>query len=221
MNQIIDKLFKGRRNLIHELKEWLKIIFTRGVWSFFPVILAVILVYIGYYHGITEAKWGSVWKNRFEIAAVAILAVTVLLFLISVLKASKRLDIVFLGVSSAFLCREIHFAGTSTGVYIAVGFLAFVAWIWRDSILGELDGRVQHKAMIFCLIWSYFISLVIQRRAFSAKHLGLLPDEKSVHIGLEELTEDFSHIIFLGLAVISVYYTFKKVGEEKEIENKE
>jgi hypothetical protein len=221
MNQISEKLYKGRRNLVQDLKDWLKIIFTGGAWSFFPVMIAVILVYIGYYHGITEAKWESVWKNRFEIAAVAILSVTVLLFLLSVLKASKRIDIVFLGVSSAFLCREIHFAGTSVGVYIAVGIFAFLAWIWRDKILDELDGRIQYKAMIFCLVWSYFISLVIQRRAFSAKHLGLLPAEQSVHIGLEELTEDFSHIAFFALAVMSVYYAFKKNREAKETENRE
>ena len=206
----LKKYLKSRHNLLTEGKEWLKVLFSlKGIWAFFPVLIAVGLVYIGHYHGVTEAQWESVWKNRLELTAVPVLSLTVALLIIAVLRAKKRIDIVFLGVSIAFLCREIHFAGTSTGVYIAVGIVAGLAFFWRDTILDELQNENFHKATIFALIWSYFVSLVIQRRAFSAKHLDILPDEQSVHIGLEEMTEDMAHIIFLLLAVYSLYLAFK------------
>ena len=207
----LKKCLKSRHNLLTEGKEWLMTLFTlKGIWSFFPVFIAVGLVYIGHYHGITESQWESVWKNRLELTAIPLLSMTVTLLLVAVIKAKKRIDIVFLGVSIAFLCREIHFAGTSTGVYIAVGIVAVLAFLWRDDILDELQNENFHKATIFSLIWSYFISIVIQRRAFSAKHLAILPDEQSVHVGLEEMTEDIAHLVFLLLAAYSLYLAFKK-----------
>ena len=208
---LLQKILNGKHNLLTEAKEWLKVLFSlKGIWSFFPVLIAVGLVYIGHYHGITEAQWESVWKNRLELTAIPVLSLTVLLLLISTIRAKKRIDIVFLGVAIAFLCREIHFAGTSTGVYIAVGIVAVLAFLWRDDIIDELKSQNFHKALIFSLIWSYFVSIVIQRRAFSAKHLGILPDEQSVHIGLEEMTEDMAHLVFLFLAAYSLYLAFKK-----------
>jgi len=219
MIKYIEKLYKGRRSLSLEINAWAKAVFSfTGILSFFPILIAVILVYIGHFNGVTEASWGSVWKNRFENAAVVILAFALLLFLIAVIKSSKRIDIVLLVVCTAFLCREIHFAGTSKGVYVVVGIALILAWLWRDRIFDELDGRNLHKIAIFCLVWSYFVAIVIQRRAFSAKHFAILPDEQSVHVGLEELTEDFSHIVFLLLGVVSLFYALKK-DDEKINEN--
>ena len=218
MNSIIKWLFKSQHNLLNEASEWLKIIFSlKGCWTFFPALFAVLFVYIGHYQGITENQWESVWKNRLEVTAVPILAIASTLLLIASLKAKKHIDIIFLGVAIAFLCREIHFAGTSTGVYIAITILGIFAWIFRDSILDELKNQNFYKASIFCLIWSYFISIVIQRRAFSAKHIAILPDEQSVHIGLEEMTENTAHLIFIILAITALYSAFKnKIDKNTE-----
>ena len=134
------------------------------------------------------------------------MSVNAAIFTIRMIKYKQKTDIVLWFVAVAFLCREIHFTGTSTGVYIVVAFAAVLGWYWRDEIFDELEGKDLLKAAVFCMIWSYFITIVIQRRAFSAKHLAILPDEQTLHIGLEELTEDFAHLAFVFVGLVTFLY---------------
>jgi hypothetical protein len=40
---------------------------------------------------------------------------------------------------TAFFSREIHFVGTSNGVYIAVLIIAIWAWRWRERLAGPVN----------------------------------------------------------------------------------
>ena len=205
------KLIFGRKNLLIELRDWLKVVFTSGIWAFFPVILAVLIGYWCHSQGITQEKV----KYYSEFAAVVLMALTVLIFLIRVVLYKLKLDIVFFIVSVGFLCREIHFVGTDTGVVVVAVVAGILAWWWRDDILDELADKNQLKAVIFCMCWSYLVTLMIQRRAFSERHLALLPDEGLVHITLEEITENAAHLAFFAIGVVAFFYHKKQEDAER------
>lgn len=212
-----EKLLKAfiytKRNLLTELLAWIKIIFTSGVWAFFPVMGGIFLGYWLYGQDMTTVEV----KSNSEIIAVWIMSLVVAMFLFRAIKYKLKTDIIFLIVAVAFLCREVHFVGTSTGVYIVVSCAGVLAWYWRDAILDELDGKNQIKAAIFCMFWSYLVTLLIQRRVFKAKRCPLLPNEKAVHIILEEVTENAAHLAFLAVAIIAFLYPviIKKIEENR------
>jgi hypothetical protein len=211
---IKEKIFKAfiytKRNLLTELLVWIKIILTSGLWAFFPVIGGIFLGYWLYDQGMTTVEV----KSASETVAVWIMSIVVAVFLFRAIKYKLKLDIIFLIVGVAFLCREIHFVGTGTGVYIVVSCAGVLAWYWRDYILDELEGKNQIKAAIFCMFWSYLVTLLIQRRVFKEKRCPLLPNEKTVHIILEEVTENVAHLAFLAVGLIALFY-FKKRREDK------
>lgn len=201
-NSLMKKLIFGQKNILHEFLDWMKVVFTSGIWSFFPVIIGVGLGYWLDSNGIGE---GEV-KGQCEVIAIWLMSSVVFIFLLRTLIFKLQTDIVMLILGVGFLCREIHFAGTDTGVYIVAGIAGLLAWIWRDNILDELAGKNQLKAAMFCMFWSYLVTLLIQRRVFREHRIGILPNEKIMHITLEEVTENVAHLIFLLVGVIAFLY---------------
>jgi uncharacterized membrane protein len=130
---------------------------------------------------------------------------------------------VFLIVSISFLCREIHFKGTGIGVYIVVGIAAILTYVWRDKIFDYLQDKVQFKALIFSVIWSYFCAILIQRRVFKEARIPLLPYEHKIHIILEEITENCAHFMFLLLGIFAIIISkkyLKSIKSQDVQENK-
>lgn len=97
----------------------------------------------------------------------------------------------------AFFSREIHFAGTSNGVYLAVIAIGIWAWRWRERLVNPVNiGRF--KAWLFAAGWTYFLALLVQRRFF--KHVlpePLLAWEHSIHVPMEEWIEVVAHALLL------------------------
>ena len=202
------KCYFSKKDLKKEIPVWMKVVFTSGAWSFFPVILGIGLTYWIDPQGVHR---GAV-KGHCEFIAICLMSLVVAVFLLRVIIYRMRTDIVMLILAIGFLCREIHFTGTSAGVYVVAGIAGLLAWIWRDDILDELDGKNQVKAAMFCMFWSYLVTLLIQRRVFKAHRIGILPDEDLLHIPLEEITENFAHLAFLAVAVIAFMYARKRRG---------
>jgi len=112
---------------------------------------------------------------------------------------SNPLMKIMLAWSFAFFCREIHFAGTSTGVYIAAVLIAVWAWSWRER-LAEPFRIGDFKTWVLTTGWAYFLTIIIQRRVF--KHLPGMPDgfyilENDMHVEAEEFTEVIAHFCLL------------------------
>jgi hypothetical protein len=97
----------------------------------------------------------------------------------------------------AFFSREIHFAGTSTGVYIVVVLIALWAWRWRERLVNPVNtGRF--KSWLFAAGWAYLLALLVQRRFF--KHVFpdfLLAWEGHIHVPMEEWMEVVAHALLL------------------------
>ena len=195
-----------------ELIAWIKTIFTTGLWAFFPVWIGVLLGY-----GLNEiGLHGQALKAPCEVVAIWLMSAVVILFLYRVVRFRQALDIAFLILGVGFLCREIHFSGTDTGVYVVALIAFFYGWSRRNIILAGLSGRPLLKTVIFCMIWSYAISILIQRRVF--RHI--LPSEQAVHIGLEEITENVAHLFF-GLVALTAFLPAKKTPDAPPAEDGE
>lgn len=207
INELIKRLFFGRKNLLAEFYNWLKIIFSFGAWAFFPVILAVFFGYWCHSKGFSQEKV----KYYCEFIAIILMSLTFLVFLLRVVLYKLKLDIVLLLLSFGFLCREIHFIGTDEGVVVVAVFAGIVAWFWRDDILESLADKKQLKAMIFCMCWSYLVALLIQKRVFKPHRLPFLPSENLVSVSLEEITENVAHMAFMAIGIMSFFYSNWKI----------
>lgn len=200
--------------LLREGLAFFKHLFSlKGLWALFPVLIAVAVVCAGQLAG-NETKY---WKGSNETAAIFIMSATVAIFLLRTILFRQPYDYLLLALSIAFLCREIHFQGTSKGVYVAVAIIGVWAWIWRDSILDAMEGKITLKTAVAGMIWSYFISIIIQRRVF--KHIplgdGFHNFEHSVHVALEEVTENASHLMFFAVGLLGGW----KFGDASENED--
>ncbi len=215
-------LIHGRRSfgeLAGTGVDWLRLVVSlKGFWVLLPVLFGVAVVCVGQASG-SETQY---WKGWNENAAIVIMGATVAVFLVRVVLFRTKCDLVLLMVAVAFLCREIHFEGTTKGVYVAVGIAGAFAWVWRDDILDTLEGRMTFKRVLAGMIWSYFVSIVIQRRFFKHMPFGMSfhEFEQSTHVALEEVTENVAHTMFL-LAGLTAFLrsSAPKVGLAEKVEN--
>jgi hypothetical protein len=110
----------------------------------------------------------------------------------------------------AFFSREIHFAGTSDGVYVAVLAIGIWAWRRRERLVNPVNtGRF--KAWLFAAGWTYFLALLIQRRFF--KHVlpePLLAWEQAIHVPMEEWMETVAHTLLLVTVLSGFSRVLKK-----------
>ncbi len=201
----------SKRDLQREIPVWLKAIFSlTGFWAFLFVLLGVAIVYYAQSNGDNT----QTWKGLCEVIALWLMGATTALFLLRVILFRMKMDIVLLALAVSFLCREIHFTGTHRGIYYAIAIIGVWTWLWRDKLLEEVNGKKQLKVAMFCMCWSYFIAILIQKRVFREKRLPLLPHEDLLHVPLEEVTENFSHTAFFLLGLISFFFPKKKKKED-------
>ncbi len=202
-----EKFIELCKSLKCELLIWIKFLLNPiRYWIYIPSLCGVLSVYA---LGITNED-----KASNESLAIVIMATVSLIALISLIKNQKYIDKVLTGVAIAFLCREIHFYGTHQGVYIVVALIAIWAFIKNKQIFLELERFKFLKLSFSGIIFSYFIALLIQRRGL--RHI--LPNEDTLHIPLEEVTENIAHSFFLLTVIISLIvgkYIKKEIVDEK------
>ena len=100
----------------------------------------------------------------------------------------------------ALLCREIHFAGTHHGIYVALAAISLWAWYWRERLSVPFN-RGPLRPLLLSSFAVYIFSQLIARRIFR----GILPDEARLHIPLEEVAENVGHLVLLATALVSGY----------------
>jgi hypothetical protein len=108
-----------------------------------------------------------------------------------------------------FLMREIHFRGTSDGVYIATAVIGLVVLrlAWQTDWTEELP-RVDWLMVsaLTVTVASYALALLVQRRVFK-----FIPGERGMHVALEEVLETGAHAWFLA----SAFFGWRKRLPEK------
>jgi hypothetical protein len=132
-----------------------------------------------------------------EAVALGLMLVVVACFAVRWVVGRRELHLVLLSLSVAFLCREVHFAGTTVGVWVAAAAIGVWAYVRREVLLRGLRGRVRGRWLL-ATGWSYLLALLVQQRA-----LKFLPHEHDAvfRAGLEEVLENLSHLM-LGIAAL-------------------
>lgn len=184
------------------LKEFFRPAFRLvNLWIYLPGIAGILLVYLA-----DAKKWEQVLsKPNHETLAIILMSLTTVIMIIGIFRDKGILIKIFLALAVSFLCREIHFAGTGKGIYIAL--VIIIAWscIRREEVLKDLKGRAFLHACLLGTAFSYFLSQTIARRVWR----DIFPFEDKVHVPLEEMTENVAHIFLLITALILVFRKVK------------
>ncbi len=130
-------------------------------------------------------------KRPNEVVALVLLALAVLACLLRLTVWRDRFHLVLAAFTASLLCREIHFAGTHKGIYVAAVAIAVWAWVWRKHLLPVVKGTAKGRWLVIAA-WAYVFAILIQRRAFR-----FLPLESQLHIQMEEVAENVAHTLLL------------------------
>ena len=170
-------------------------VFSGFKWSLFLIWpSAIVFTYICYF---TDCF--IIYKGPNESLAIIITVATVLVFLWRVCVNRNPLEIILLALSIALLCRELHFEGTTKGIYISLIVIVIWCVLWRKKISEVFFNSPTKSYMIFTLL-TYLLSQMIARRAFK----GILPMEAESDVlrtGLEEIMENVGHIMLFITAI--------------------
>ncbi|UCE86010.1 MAG: hypothetical protein JSU66_17065, partial [Deltaproteobacteria bacterium] len=107
------------------------------------------------------------------------------------------------GVLVVLLCREIHFVGTSTGVYVGLVALFLLALRHYESLRESLERGVtiNFLAMGF---FSYFLAVTVDARWWKPRGAWPgIPGEDVFHVPLEELLELLGHVLIIGALLLA------------------
>jgi glucan phosphoethanolaminetransferase (alkaline phosphatase superfamily) len=140
---------------------------------------------------------GGYKYGRKELEATAIV-VTCFFVLAAVLRYLITRHNFFLwstGLMVLILCREIHFEGTDPGIYIGMFMLFVIALLKYDNLKDYLANPLLVNLLLIGF-FTYFLSVSIDQRWWKG-----IPEEKIVHVPLEETLEVLGHCI-IGSALV-------------------
>ena len=150
---------------------------------------------MGFVYVASSAEWTYVLrKGVLERAAIWLMVMAFVVWLNAALRARTALHVIMTALAFVFLCREIHFAGTSTGVYVGVVAVGVWAFAWRERLREPLD-RGQVWPWLTATAWTYVLSQLVARRVFR-----FLPMEDPLHVPLEETVETVAHTMLVVTA---------------------
>ena len=142
------------------------------------------------------------------------MSIAVILFLIRSLLFRLEIDYILLTMAVNFLCREIHFVGTDNGVVIVAAIVLAWAVYWKDRIWANIEKAKAVQIALAGTVFTYFLSIVIARRVFSAEYLGGLPIEADIHVALEEVLENIAHLYLICTGILAFFSIPSKKPEK-------
>ena len=99
------------------------------------------------------------------------------------------------GLMGLIMCREIHFIGTDPGIYLGLLLLFGIALLKYDTLKDYLDNPLVINLLLIGF-FTYSLSQTIDQRWWKG-----IPEERIVHVPLEETLEVLGHCI-IGSAVV-------------------
>jgi hypothetical protein len=181
--------------------------------QWWPVLLAplslVVLIFIAQRVDTTYAKVHS------ESVSPTILGIATAIFALRAWRTRNPLYMVLTGLAFAFTCREIHFVGTTRGVRVALVILVIWCIHWRKR-LRQATRNVSHVRWVAAAAAMYAMSVIVAKRVFSEKHLGMIPNEDALHIPLEEGLELLAHLLLLLTSIMGSWKLFKLDNQPEE-----
>ncbi len=155
-------------------------------WPLLIGPVAMVLVYVAH-----VLQWSRLLdKSLQETLALVITVLAFVGFAIRYYRGRSPVHLILVVLAVVFFCREVHFAGTSSGVYVALVVIGAWAIHWRRRLKPLMDGG-QLRFWLVSTFATYLLSQLIARRVFR-----FLPHESELHIPLEEIVENVAHLMF-------------------------
>jgi len=164
-------------------------------WPFAIGPLAMVVVYILY-----ALNWQAVCSKHIqEYIHPVLIAAALIIFTATAIKQKELFHFIMAVLCFSFLCRELHFAGTSLGIYIAIAIITTWA-ISKWKQIGPVIEQGKIKPWLYATGFTYILSQLIARRVFRDLHL---PNEQCLHVMLEETVETAAHFMMVITAIIT------------------
>jgi hypothetical protein len=209
------------KNFISEISIWFKQVFhIKNFWILLPSLIAVLLVYA--VHNFNIYPW-LITRDFNENIALWLVSMIFVILLTKSFISRDSLMIYLTVLALVFFIREFHdtvftFFGSSYQfetkklVYCLLVGMGIWAFVWNEKLFTCLNQSIKLKVSLFGVLWTYLFSQLIARRVFR----DILPDERLLHIPLEETAETFAHLFFLIFSLFCfLYYNNKKVDSIK------
>ena len=180
-------------------------------WPFVMWILPLVAVYTLGHFGLDHLCG----RRLNEQIALPLVLISVVGYGLLAWRRHNEFSLIMFVLSLGFFCREWHFAGTSKGVYVVAAFVG--AWfVYRRKEISVLIKNTPVEIWLWSTFLCYGMSLLISRRVFAEKYLGLLPKEEFYHIPLEETTETVAHIMLAATCLVAWFQFAAKKGNTRK-----
>lgn len=173
----------------------------KGIWCFCPAILGIFFVYWAEANGYQAL----IMKAYHEHIAIGLMGVATALFVMRAFCYRMEVDFILAVMSVNFLCREIHFVGTDNGVVIVAAFVLIWVLLRKNQIWASIEHAKLLQISLSGTAFTYLLSILIARRAFSIDYLAVLPNEAHVHVALEELIENIAHLMLIFCGIVAFF----------------
>ena len=183
---------------------------SKNCWILFPGLIAVLLVYVVYHFNI--CTW-LLSRDFHENLALWLLPMILVVFIAKSFLTRDSLMIYLTVLSLVFLVRELddtvltifgdtYLVESKKVVDILLVGMGLWALKWHKKLLGSLNRSMMLKVSFFGVLWTYLFSQLIARRVFR----GILPNERLLHVSMEETAETASHLFFLVFALCCFFF---------------
>jgi hypothetical protein len=191
-----------------------QIFHIKNFWILLPSLIPLLLVYAVHHFNIYP--W-IITRDFNENIALWLVAIIFVILLTKSFISRDSLIIYLTVLALVFFIRELDdtvltFFGSSylfkskklvDCLLVGMGIWAFV---WQEKLFTCLNRSIMLKVSLFGVLWTYLFSQLIARRVFR----DILPNERLLHIPLEETAETFAHLSFLVFAIYCFYFISKK-----------
>ena len=204
------------KNFISEISIWFKQVFhIKNFWILLPSLIPLLLVYAVHHFNIYS--W-IITRDFNENIALWLVSMILVILLTNSLISRDSLIIYLTVLALVFLIRELNdtvltFFGSSylfkTKKLVDCLLVGMVIWAfgWHEKLFACLNRSIMLKVSLFGVMWTYLFSQLIARRVFR----DILPNERLLHIPLEETAETSAHLSFILFALFCfLYYNNKK-----------
>lgn len=218
MTQTLKENFLLVRNEITTCLQ--SIICIKNFWIYIPVILSFATTYTAYHLELSEILDKG---NNEYLAVILISTVCIISLITAILSRFLFISSFFFLLGLNFLIREldatkwqIPYIGdfklrTKEYIYFALVALAVWAFYKFGAIRRYFSENPPARKLFMMMLITYVLSQLVARRVF--KHI--IPDERAIHIPLEEITENFAHSAFIIFTVTMLITTILNLNTKK------
>ena len=188
-----DAKSAGRLAWIGRINWWLVLV---------PPVVLVALAAVG------NLRYNDRVQVYLELAAPYLVGLATAIYAVRTLATRNPWHLILTALCVTLLCRELResaaFSWTTKGVFVMLGAIAAWSALWRKR-LAALPVDWRHTSWLIAAFWCYVLSQIVAKRVFSARHLGIVPNEDLIHSFLEEGLETTAHLLLILTAFVGTW----------------